>query len=87
MPCRCVKFQQSAQQKILNENDNKQKKLMLITPIYKVKGYNPDAGNWFWAKYKVDGKIIAEGKVGSCIKCHSKVAGDDYLYTVSKMKK
>ena len=24
---------------------------MAITPMYKSSGYNPDAGDWFWAEY------------------------------------
>ena len=53
-----------------------QKTLMSITPMYKVKGYNPDAGNWFWANYRPDGEVIAAGKVDSCINCHRNAAKD-----------
>jgi hypothetical protein len=30
--------------------------------VYKVKGYNPDAGDWFWAKYGpgIPGKAAAD---------------------------
>lgn len=48
------------------------KTLVSITPMYKVKGYNPDAGDWFWAKYSPNGAVIAAGKVDSCINCHKK---------------
>jgi hypothetical protein len=50
--------------------------LVSITPMYKVKGYNPDAGNWFWAKYGPSGEVMAAGKVDSCINCHRKAAKD-----------
>ncbi|MDZ7700459.1 MAG: cytochrome P460 family protein [Deltaproteobacteria bacterium] len=43
--------------------------------------YNPDAGDWFWVKYKADGSIAAEGKVNSCISCHSAVKANDYIFT------
>ena len=69
---------------IVKENYNKQKELVAITPMYKKVNYNPEAGDWFWAKYGADGEIMAEGKVGSCIDCHSKVSGNDYLYTAAK---
>jgi hypothetical protein len=46
------------------------KTLVSITPMYKVKGYNPEAGDWFWAKYGPDGTVAAAGKVDSCINCH-----------------
>ncbi len=36
---------------ILKENYSPQKKLAAITIMYKVKGYNPKDGDWFWVKY------------------------------------
>lgn len=33
------------------------KKLAAVTVMYKVKGYNPDAGEIFWMKFLQDGKI------------------------------
>lgn len=69
---------------IVKENYNKQKKLAAVTPMYKVEDYNPKAGDWFWAKYGADGKIMAEGKVGSCIDCHAKMKEKDYLFSIAK---
>jgi hypothetical protein len=66
---------------IAKENYSPEKKLMAITVMYKVKGYNPEAGNWFWAKYAPDGKVEAEGKVEGCIKCHSGKKANDFLFT------
>lgn len=37
---------------IVKENYGDDKKTMVaITAMYKVKGYNPEAGDWFWAEY------------------------------------
>lgn len=69
---------------IVKENYNKKKELVAVTPMYKVKNFNSDAGDWFWAKYGSDGEIMAEGKVNSCINCHNKVSGNDYLFTAAK---
>jgi hypothetical protein len=55
--------------------------LAAVTPMYKVEGYNPEAGDWFWAKYGPDGKIMAEGKVDGCIKCHSVKKNQDYIFS------
>ena len=70
---------------IAQENYSKDKKLKFIAVMYKVKGYNPQDGNWFWAQYKPDGRIESEGKVDECIKCHVAQKGNDYVYT-SKLK-
>ena len=66
---------------VLKENYTPDKKLAAVTVMYKVQGYNPEAGDWFWAKYTPDFKIEAEGKVGMCLGCHAKAKGNDYLYT------
>lgn len=51
-----------------------------VTIMYKMEGYNPDAGNWFWVKAKPDGsQIDAEGAVDGCIGCHSQADNDDYV--------
>lgn len=40
----------------VKENYDKAKELKAITVMYKVNGYNPKDGDWFWAKYTLDGK-------------------------------
>ncbi len=65
---------------IVKENYAKDKeKLMAVTPMFLKKGYNPEGGDWFWAKYGPDGKIMASGKVDSCIQCHQ--TQKDWLFT------
>lgn len=66
---------------IVKENYTPDKKLAALTVMYKVKGYNPEAGDWFWAKYAPDGKVEAEGKIAGCITCHAKAKDNDYLFT------
>jgi hypothetical protein len=67
---------------IVKENYGDDKKTMVaITTMYKVKGYNPEAGDWFWAEYGPDGKEMASGKVGACIDCHGKQKAAHYLFT------
>jgi hypothetical protein len=65
---------------VVKENYNADKELAAVTPMYKVEGYDPDAGDYWWAKIGPDGEIMAEGKVASCIKCHSHADGGDYLF-------
>lgn len=66
---------------IVKENYTGDKKLVALTVMYKINGYNSDAGDWFWAKYLPDGKVEASGKVKGCIDCHSKKKDNDYIYT------
>ena len=63
---------------------------MAITVMVKSEGFNPDAGDWYWAKYMADGtiaqmdtpkgKMALAGKAQGCIDCHSGADGDDYLF-------
>ncbi len=70
---------------LAKENYGKdQKTLMAITPMYKVKGYNPEAGDWFWVKYGPHGKVLAEGKVKGCIDCHNFKKAQDFIFTRPK---
>jgi hypothetical protein len=70
---------------IVQDNFGKDKKLKWIDVMYKVKGFNPQGGDWFWAQYKPSGKVESEGKVDECIKCHEAQKGNDYTWT-SKLK-
>ena len=67
---------------LVKENYGKDKRtLMAVTPMYKVKGYDPEAGDWFWGKYGPDGKIMASGKVKGCINCHGVQKTKDWIFT------
>jgi len=70
---------------IVKENYGEDKEtLMAVTPMYRIEGYNPDGGDWFWAKYGTDGAIETEGKVDGCIKCHSVQKANDWIFTPTK---
>ena len=66
---------------IVKENYNADKRFVVLTVMYKITGYNPEGGDWFWVKYLPDGKVEASGKVKVCIDCHSKQKDNDYLFT------
>ena len=60
------------------------KKLESLSLMYKIKGYNPDAGDWFWVKYSPnDGYVLASGKVDACITCHASKKDNDYIHTAT----
>jgi len=70
---------------IVKENYGDDKKtLMAVTPMYKVKGYNTEAGDWFWAKYEPKGKALKSGKVKGCIDCHRVQEAKGWLFTEPK---
>ena len=66
---------------IVKENYMPDTTLAALTVMYKVEGFNPEVGDWFWAKYGPDGTVAASGTPAGCIGCHGGVAGNDYLFT------
>ena len=66
---------------IVLENYDSDKKLTGLTTMYKVGGYNPGAGDWYWLEATPRGKVVDFGKVQSCIDCHRAQTKNDYVWT------
>jgi hypothetical protein len=64
---------------IVKENFDAAKKPTNVTVMAKAAGYNPKYGDWFWAQYDPEGKVIEEGKVSRCIECHEGVKDNDFI--------
>lgn len=69
----------------VKENFNAAKKKVAITAMYKVKDFDPEHGDWFWARYTLNGTAGPSGKVQMCIGCHAVKADNDYII-VHKIK-
>lgn len=70
---------------IISENYGADKKLESLTVMYKIKGYNPESGDWFWAKYGPNnGYVLASGKVDECVACHSSQKDNDFVHSAVK---
>jgi len=66
---------------IVTENYGPDKKLKELAVMLRIKGYSPDAGDWYWLRYSPDGKVLAEGRAGNCISCHGTNNDNDYIMT------
>lgn len=60
-------------------SQTKEGKIKNIVIMYKVKGYNPQAGDWFWAMYTPDGRPLAAGQLAGCLRCHVALSDNDYV--------
>jgi hypothetical protein len=65
---------------VVKDNFNKAKKLVAITVMYKVKGFDPGSGDWYWVVYRPGGQVRAAGKLKGCIRCHAGVANKDWVF-------
>ncbi len=66
---------------IAQESYTADKKFDSLYVMYKIKGYNPSAGDWFWVKYNPDGQALVSGKVETCINCHATHQKNNYIFT------
>jgi len=75
---------------IVKENYSPDKKLMAITVMHRSPGYDPQHGDWYYAKYMPNGMIATTppemksmpiaGKFKMCVECHSAADGNDFAY-------
>ncbi len=63
----------------VKENYSPSHELKVITVMYKIKGYNPKSGDWFWAKYSTSGETQKSGKLKGCIGCHATRVANDFV--------
>ena len=73
---------------LVREDHDEGSKRQSISVMYRVKGYDKDQGNWYWLKYQQNGSIVRDsnkkavaGKVASCIECHAKAKGRDFVFS------
>lgn len=62
-----------------------------IDIMYRSTGYDPTAGDWYWMEYLPTGTVAVKpkseggkpiaGRVKSCIECHAKADGKDFVYS------
>ena len=53
--------------------------LKSTTVMKRIEGYDPENGDWFWARYAADGELTHSGKVSMCLDCHFD-ADDDFVF-------
>ena len=58
-------------------SDGKLNRLYLMK---KIKGYDPENNDWYYALMSTEGKPSQSGKVSFCIQCHTSAKDKDYLY-------
>ncbi len=63
----------------VKESYDKAGEVKVITVMYKAKDYNPDHGDWFWARYSPSGETLKAGKLMGCIGCHATRGTNDYV--------
>ncbi len=51
-----------------------------LTVMQRIEGYDPDNGDWFWARYTPSGELTHSGKVESCSDCHFDAGGEDFVF-------
>jgi hypothetical protein len=78
---------------IIKENYTEDRRLITITIMQKIKDFNSDENDWYWARFSPGGMVITmeeygqtiklAGKIDDCISCHSERSNNDYIFTGS----
>ncbi len=53
--------------------------IVAYTVMYKVAGFNHNAGDWFWVHYSGTGQVLESGVVDKCIECHDTARDNDWV--------
>jgi hypothetical protein len=69
---------------IVKENYMPDSTLDAATVMYKVPGYDPQNGDWYWAKYDPNGVVDDAGRVAMCQQCHATARDHDYIMTAQQ---
>jgi hypothetical protein len=71
---------------IVVENYDAKRALTELTAMYKVDGYNRQAGDWYWLEGTPSGRVLRSGVVQACIDCHRAQSKNDYIWTGETVK-
>jgi hypothetical protein len=76
---------------VREEFDEDTQKVRGVSVMYRVKGTAPKSNDWYWLAFHPNGKLAKSsekdgnkplaGQVTSCIECHRKAAGDDFVFS------
>lgn len=64
----------------IKENFNDRRILKTVTAMLKVPGYDAADRNWLMAAYAPNGRVIAYGRVQTCISCHAQARATDFTF-------
>jgi hypothetical protein len=63
------------------------------TAMKRIDNFNPEGGDWFWAKFAPDGSLeldelgvplagaVGKGGTNGCISCHANAPGGDFVFS------
>ena len=78
---------------LVREDYDDKRKRQSISVLYRVKDYDKEHGNWYYLRFTETGAIMKgqdtkplAGKVASCIECHAKASGKDFVFSNDALK-
>lgn len=73
---------------LVREDHDDQRQRQSISVLYRVKDYDKEHGDWYYLRFSEAGAVMKgsdnkpiAGKVASCIDCHAKAGGKDYVFS------
>ena len=73
---------------LVREDYDDKLKRQSVSVLYRVKDYDKEHGNWYYLRFTETGTVMKgqdskplAGKVASCIACHAKAGGKDFVFS------
>lgn len=76
---------------VLENYETDKQKRTSIDVMYRFKGYDATAGDWYWMRYTPSGTVALSspetgrkplaGKLKACSQCHAQAAGSDFVFS------
>lgn len=78
---------------LVREDYDDKRKRQSISVLYRVKDYDKEHANWYYLRFTETGAVMKgqdtkplAGKVASCIACHAKADGKDFVFANDALK-
>lgn len=78
---------------LVREDYDDKRKRQSISVLYRVKDYDKEHANWYYLRFTETGAVMKgqdtkplAGKVASCIECHEKAGGKDFVFANDALK-
>ena len=78
---------------LVREDYDDKRKRQSVSVLYRVKDYDKEHGNWYYLRFTETGAVMKgqdtkplAGKVASCIACHAKAGGKDFVFSNDALK-
>lgn len=65
---------------VVKDNYNRDQEPSAVYVMAKIRGFDPEHNDWYWARFNPDGSEAVGGKLSGCIECHLGAQKNDFIF-------